>query len=107
MGAIWKVRVAARDGARRRRGRRPGRRAPLVSWFQAFNDMQIKTIIEEHWLVLDDNDGNIYNGTPHFAQIDGGFKDQGFPGYVPPLFTIAHTPVTLVNSEGPVSIQCT
>ena len=104
MGAIWKVRARLKTAL----GAGPGgdlADALFVGWFQAFNDMQIKTIIEEHWLILDDNDGNIYNGTPHFAQIDGGFQDQGFPGYVPPYFTIAHTPVTLVNSEGPVLVQ--
>ena len=105
MGAIWKVRSRLETALGAGAGGDLAD-ALLVGWFQAFNDMQIKTIIEEHWLVLDDNDGNIYNGTPHFAQIDGGFKDQGFPGYVPPLFGITHTPITLVNSEGPVQITC-
>ena len=80
MGALWKVRKrlnqtngdAAGDAI-----------ANLLfnSWMNAYNDGQIKTIIEEHWLTLDDDDGNIGNGTPNFADIDGGFRDQGFPGF--------------------------
>jgi len=52
-----------------------------VRWMDSYNDKTICTIIRDHWLVLDDNDGNLGNGTPNSAHIDGGFKDQGFPGY--------------------------
>ena len=32
------------------------------------------------FLTLDDNDANIGNGTPHYAQINGGFSAHGLPG---------------------------
>jgi hypothetical protein len=59
------------------------------AWMNAYNDAQIKTIVETHLLVLDDNDGNIDNGTPNYADIDAGFKEQGFPGYTLALIQIA------------------
>jgi hypothetical protein len=37
----------------------------------------------EQWLTIDDNDGNIGNGTPHYAQICGAFAQGGVP--CPPL----------------------
>jgi hypothetical protein len=56
----------------------------------AYNDSQIKSIIETHYLTLDDNDGNINNGTPHYGDIDGGFKQQGFPGFPLPFIVYAN-----------------
>ena len=32
-------------------------------------------------MTLDDNNGNIGDGTPNYPDIDGGFRDQGFPGF--------------------------
>ena len=32
------------------------------------------------FLTLDDNDGNISNGTPHYTQINNGFAAHGLPG---------------------------
>ena len=32
------------------------------------------------FLTLDDNDANINNGTPHYAQINAGFSDHSMPG---------------------------
>ena len=105
MGAIWKVRkhlkatlgdVAGGDLANHL----------LLSWFQVFDDSMIKSVIEDHWLALDDDDGNINNGTPHYPAIDQGFKDQNFPGFVLPLFQITHAPLTLLNTEDPVGISC-
>jgi len=37
----------------------------------------------EQWLTIDDNDGNIGNGTPHYAQICGAFAQGGIT--CPPL----------------------
>jgi len=101
MGAMWKLRnrlnVSLGDAA-----------GDLVadtlwvSWMNAYNDSQIRTIIEEHWLVLDDNDANILNGTPNFGDIDGGFRDQGFPGIDLQLIDIQHTALgDTQNETGP------
>jgi hypothetical protein len=52
----------------------------MVEWMESYNDSTICDVIENHWLTLDDDDGNILNGTPHSTAIDQGFRDQGFPG---------------------------
>lgn len=40
---------------------------------------QITPQIVIDWLVLDDDDGDIYNGTPHFDEICAGFADHSMP----------------------------
>jgi len=79
MGANWKVRneltavlgPAAGDALVD---------ALFLGWHNAYDQATIKSVIEAQWLTLDDTDGNINNGTPHFQQIDNGFRTQGFPG---------------------------
>jgi len=85
MGAVWKVRARLQSALGQAGGGQVADRL-LLAWFQVFNDSLIKSIILEHWLVLDDDDGNLDNGSPHYAQINGGFTDQGFPGYPIGLF---------------------
>lgn len=106
MGAIWKVRANLQALLGQTAGGDLANQL-LLTWFQVYNDGSIKSIIENHWLTLDDDDGNIDNGTPHYPSIDAGFLTQGFPGFVLPLFTIQHTPITAVNSELPVPVQAT
>lgn len=80
MGALWQVRTRLKTQYGVTAG---GLIADTLhnSWMNAYDDSTIITTIEEHWLALDDNDGNISNGTPNYPYIDGGFMDQGFPGY--------------------------
>ena len=80
MGAMWKIRTRLKNTHGVALG---GAMANTLfnSWMNAYDDGQIQTIIEDHWLTLDDDDGNINNGTPNFADIDGGFMEQGFPGF--------------------------
>jgi len=106
MGAIWKVRANLESSLGLVAGGDVADHL-LVGWFQAYNDAQIKSVIEAHWLTLDDDDGNIDNGTPNYAAIDAGFLAQGFPGYELPLFTFDHTPLTAVNSELAVPVVAT
>jgi hypothetical protein len=80
MGALWKVRANLKASL----GASAGSAAAdtlFNAWMNAYNDGQIKPVVETHWLVLDDDDGSIANGTPHHAEIDGGFRAQGFPGH--------------------------
>jgi hypothetical protein len=69
----------------------------------SYNQTGIRSIIETQWLTLDDDDGNINNGTPHYADIDNGFRDQGFPGVA--LLSISYANVTnlpdTTNQVGP------
>ncbi|MEK7326620.1 MAG: hypothetical protein AAB217_15350, partial [Chloroflexota bacterium] len=98
MGALWKVRARLNTTLGNTAG-------DLVSdvlhaaWMNAFNDGQIRSIIEEHWLVLDDNDADIYNGTPNFGDIDGGFRAQGFPGIDLQVILIQHSPLPDTQNE--------
>lgn len=81
MGAAWKV----RNRLNTLYGNAPGdaiSNSIFLGWMNGYNQTQIKAIIETQWLTLDDDDGNINNGTPHYSPIDLGFKDQGFPGVV-------------------------
>jgi hypothetical protein len=104
MGAIWKVRRNLKTALGNAAGIALSNQY-LLGWYQAFDDTELTTIIEEHWLMLDDNDGNLNNGTPNFATIDAAFQEQGFPGFTLPLFSVAHVPVSSpVNSEGPVTV---
>lgn len=79
MGALWKVRARLETTL----GASAGALAAdslFSSWLNAYDDTLINSVIELHYLTLDDDDGNISNGTPNYLAIDGGFRDQGFPG---------------------------
>ncbi len=106
MGAFWKWRTNVKNNLGAAQGIATSDLL-MLSWYQAFNQTQIKSIIEEQILVLDDNDGNINNGTPNYAEIDAGFQEQGFPGFELPLFDFAHTELGVIGSEGPVSVDVT
>ncbi|MEW6074597.1 MAG: hypothetical protein AB1726_18645 [Planctomycetota bacterium] len=106
MGAMWKIRARMKTAYGTSTG---GAIANLLfnSWMNAYNDTEIKTIIETHWLTLDDDNGNIGDGTPTYDHIDGGFRDQGFPGYG--LTFVAITNVTelgnTTDENGPYTVQ--
>ncbi|MHC4837198.1 MAG: hypothetical protein ACYTF3_03290 [Planctomycetota bacterium] len=105
MGALWKV----RDRLNQTLGNAAGDLTAdtlHVAWMNAYNDGSIRTIIEEHWLALDDNDGDIFNGTPNYGDIDGGFRAQGFPGVDLQLISIAHTPLgNSLDEAGPYVVD--
>ncbi len=88
MGAAWKVRVNLNSSL----GNAAGDMAAdslFLGWLNSYNQTQIRSIIETQWLTLDDDDGNINNGTPNYAAIDQGFTAQGFPGDELELITIS------------------
>lgn len=106
MGALWKVRTRLKNSL----GASAGALASDLlfnGWMNGFNDTQIKTIVRTHWLMLDDNDGDLNNGTPHFNEINLGFADQGFPLY--PLVPVAITGLTQLpnttNEAGPYVVN--
>jgi len=94
MGAGWKIRARMQAALGQSIGSATAD-ALFVGWMNAFNQGQISPTIETQWLTLDDNDGNIGNGTPNYAHIDGGFTDQGFPGV--PLIFVDITNVTVLG----------
>jgi len=105
MGALWKV----RENLNTALGNAAGDLVAdtlMLSWFNAYDDGQIRSWVEDHWLALDDNDGNIFNGTPNFADINDGFLQQGFPGIDLDLIQIDHTPLDDTQDEaGPYVVQ--
>lgn len=77
----------------------------VIGWFNGYNDRQILPVIEDHLLALDDDDGNIGNGTPNFNEIDDGFRAQGFPGVDLDYILIAHDPLgDTQNENGPYAV---
>ena len=80
MGALWKV----RDQLNISLGDAPGDDVAdhlYLAWFQAYNANKICDTNETQILTLDDDNGNIDDGTPHSIEIEAGFEAQGFPGY--------------------------
>ena len=101
MGALWKVREELNNSLGQQAGDLTADTL-FFGWMNAYNDSGITTAIEEHWLVLDDNDGNIGNGTPNYAEIDDGFRQQGFPGIDLDFIAFDHQPLEdTTNEAGP------
>lgn len=80
MGAAWKIREQLDASLGNTMG---DMTADLLflGWLNSYNQSQIRSIIEAQWLTLDDDDGNINNGSPNYTEIDAGFRQQGFPGF--------------------------
>jgi hypothetical protein len=108
MGAGWKV----RRNLKATHGTAAGgavANALFLGWMNSYNQTQLKSVIESQWLVLDDNDGNLLNGTPNFYDIDAAFREQGFPGVT--LIPLSITNVTPLpdtgNTVGPYVVEAT
>ena len=106
MGAAWKVRLELNSSFGDAEGDMVAD-SLFLAWMNAYNQGEIRSIIEAQWVVLDDDDGDILNGSPHFAEIDAGFRQQGFPGLdLEPLTAVAVQ--TLADSEveqGPYTLE--
>ena len=98
MGAMWKVRVNLNASLGNAAGDLTANTL-WVAWMNGYNDTQIKTVVEDHWLALDDNDANLLNGTPNYGDINDGFKAQGFPGVNIDLIDVVHAPLGNSLSE--------
>ena len=80
MGAAWKV----RRNLNTTHGDALGdmiANSLFLGWMTAFDQTEIKSIIETQWLTLDDDDGDIDNGTPNYLDIDSAFREQAYPGF--------------------------
>ncbi|MEM6568263.1 MAG: hypothetical protein AAF957_07620 [Planctomycetota bacterium] len=108
MGAAWKVRVELGLSLGDALGDMTADQL-FLGWMNGFDQTQIRSIIEVQWLMLDDDDGNITNGTPNFVAIDSGFRQQGFPGY--DLAGVDFANVVELgdvdDSDGPYSLSAT
>lgn len=83
--------------------------ALFLGWMNSYNQTGIRSVIEIQWLTLDDDNGNIDDGTPHYPQIDAGFRLQGFPGFDLAVIDIANvTDLDDQNNEaGPYVVDAT
>lgn len=80
MGAMWKMRANLNST----HGNAQGDMIAdiLFSGFMnAYDQGLIDSIIETQLLTLDDDDGQIENGSPNYSDIDAAFRTQGFPGF--------------------------
>ena len=104
MGAAWKV----RNNLNTTLGNAAGDLAAnnlFLGWMNSYNQTQIKSVIETQWVTLDDDDGNIVNGSPHFDEINDAFVVQGFPGLIvvcPPPTNVC---VSSTNSTGGTAVM--
>ncbi|MCY3003636.1 MAG: PepSY domain-containing protein [Planctomycetota bacterium] len=106
MGAAWKLRRNLNNTLGNAAGDAVANNL-FLDWMNAYNQTEIKSVIEAQWLTLDDNDGNISNGTPHYFDIDAGFVEQGFPGvpFVPIQFTALTQVADTTSVSGPYVVQ--
>jgi hypothetical protein len=100
MGAAWKVRARLEASNGQATGAMIAN-GLFLGWMNGYNQPTIRSIIETQWLTLDDNDGNINNGTPHFNDIDLAFRAQGFPGHTISCPAPSNYCVSSPNSVGP------
>jgi len=103
MGAAWKVRANLNTSLGNTMGDLVADTL-FMSWMNAYDQRQIRSVIELQWLLLDDDDANLANGTPHVVAIQNGFRTQGFPGYFIEFTNVSTIPVpTCEQSSYPVT----
>jgi hypothetical protein len=102
MGTAWKIRLnlIAKYGAVNGRMKAD---ALFLAWMNAYDQFQIHPVIEHQWLVLDDDDGTLFNGAPDWAEIDAAFVTHGFPGksLCQPCFGTLTLPPDADDPHGP------
>ena len=105
MGALWNVRQNLKSTYGAGAGSAVANTL-FNGWMNAYDDGTITPLIEIHWLTLDDNNGNISDGTPNYLDIDGGFVQQAFPGYqlTYVAFTNVVEPPDTQNEVGPYTV---
>ncbi len=104
MGAAWKVRANLETAL----GVAPGGLAAstiFLGWMNAYNQTQIRSIIETQWLTLDDNNGTLADSTPHYGQIDPGFRAQGFPGLTEVVIDTVTGLTDTISTTGPYVVS--
>jgi hypothetical protein len=80
MGAFWKMRQRLNQSLGDASGDLVADTL-LLAWFQAFDQKFICDVMLSQLLAIDDDDGDIFNGTPHHLDINGGFHGSGLPGH--------------------------
>jgi hypothetical protein len=106
MGAGWKTRRNLKNTLGTALGGATADQL-FMGWMNSYNQSQIRSVIEIQWLTLDDNNGNIDDGTPNYQDIDDAFREQGFPGYDLDFFVWSNvTDLPDVSSDaGPYTVN--
>lgn len=106
MGAAWKVRTQLNNSLGNTMGDLQSDLL-FLGWLNSFDQEDIRSIIEIQWLTLDDDNGTLEDGTPNYAAIDAGFRQQGFPGFdVPAVGILSATALDDTTDEnGPYVID--
>ena len=84
MGALWKVRAELEAFHGIPLGGDIAD-ALFLGWMNAFDQDRVHSIIMYQWLLLDDDDHNLSNGTPNIVLIENGFQGNAFPPFRYPL----------------------
>jgi len=105
MGAMWKMRANLNVT----HGNATGDAiADLLfsSWMNGYDQQTIDSIIEIQLLTLDDDDGDLDNGTPNFDDINDAFLEQGFPGFQIPYIDFSNEiePSDTFDQAGPYGV---
>jgi hypothetical protein len=66
--------------------------ALFLGWMRTFNDGALLNVIRDHWIAIDDDDANLSNLTPHFAEIEAGFVSYDWKPYPDPLVSLVSGP---------------
>ena len=108
-GAFWKM----RERLKQSQGALGGFVADVLhnAWMNAYNEFTITPTTRTHLLILDDvpTGQGLRDGTPHWADIDLGFADQGYPRHAIMRTGIAYSnimdPGQTTNESGPYTIS--
>ena len=106
MGAAWKVRTQLNNSLGNDLGDLTSDLL-FLGWMNSYNQTGIRSVIETQWLTLDDDNGDINDGTPNYAPIDAGFRAQGFPGFDLPFLTIDQVTevADTISEQGPYDVS--
>ncbi len=108
MGSMWKMLLNLRASHGTTMGRIMAS-SLYLGWQNGFNQTKIEEIIVDQLMTLDDNDGNIHNGTPNAGDINSAFLAHGFNGFTPDFMTFQNVTVLAdtQNQSGPYTVDAT
>lgn len=51
----------------------------FLAWLDVYDDGDMNNVIQEHWLLLDDDNGDLSDLTPNYEKITEGFQSYAWP----------------------------